>query len=72
MRIGKIASSAGYRMDGQFQNCQFLEPNFDFPNWKIFNCDNFKNFQCGKFDKFAISKILKFSQILQFQKSSIF
>ena len=34
MRIGKIASSAEYRMDEQFQNCQFLEPNFDFPNWK--------------------------------------
>ena len=34
MRIGKIASSVEYRMDEQFQNCQFLEPNFDFPNWK--------------------------------------
>ena len=32
MRIGKIASSAKYRMDEQFQNCQFLEPNFDSPN----------------------------------------
>ena len=34
MRIGKIASSAEYRMDEQFQNCQFFEPNFDFPNLK--------------------------------------
>ena len=34
MRIGKITSSAEYRMDEKFQNCQFLEPNFDFPNWK--------------------------------------
>ena len=34
MRIGKIASSAEYRMDEQFQNCQFLKPNFDFPNLK--------------------------------------
>ena len=33
MRIGKIASSAEYRMDEKFQSCQFLEPNFDFPNW---------------------------------------
>ena len=32
MKIGKIASSAEYRMDGQFQNYQFLELNFDFPN----------------------------------------
>ena len=32
MRIGKISSSAEYRMDEKFQNCQFLmEPNFDFP-----------------------------------------
>ena len=30
MRIGKIASSAEYRMDEQFKNCQFLKPNFDF------------------------------------------
>ena len=34
MRIDKIASSAEYRMDEKFQNCQFLEPNLDFPNWK--------------------------------------
>ena len=32
MRISKIASSVEYRMDEQFQNFQFLEPNFDFPN----------------------------------------
>ena len=34
MRIGEIASSTEYRMDEQFQNCQLLEPNFGFPNWK--------------------------------------
>ena len=34
MRIGKIASRAEYRMDEKCQNCQFLEPNFDFPSWK--------------------------------------
>ena len=34
MRIRKIASSAEYRIDEQFQNSQFLGPNFDFPNWK--------------------------------------
>ena len=28
----QTASSAEYQMDEQFQNCQFLEPNFDFPN----------------------------------------
>ena len=32
MRIGKIASSAEYRMGGHFQNGQFLEQNFDFTN----------------------------------------
>ena len=32
MRIDKIASSAECRMDEQFQNCQFLEPNFGFGN----------------------------------------
>ena len=48
MRIGKIASGAEYRMDEQFQNWQFLEPNFDFSNWKyleisyFFNLDNSK------------------------------
>ena len=36
MRIGKIANSAEYRMDEQFVNCQFLEPNFGFPNEKNF------------------------------------
>ena len=32
MKIAKIASSAEYRMDEQFQTCQFLEPNLDYPN----------------------------------------
>ena len=32
MRMGKIMSSAKYRMDKQFQNLQFLEPNFDLLN----------------------------------------
>ena len=32
MRIGKITSSAEYRIEEQFQNCQFLEPNVGFPN----------------------------------------
>ena len=36
MRIGKIASSAEYRMDEKFKNCQFLELNFGFQNQKFF------------------------------------
>ena len=32
MRIFKIAINAEYGMDKQFQNFQFLKPNFDFPN----------------------------------------
>ena len=31
---GQIVSSKECRMDGQFQNWQFLEPNFGFANWK--------------------------------------
>ena len=35
MEIGKIASSAEYRVDEQFRNWQFLELNFSFANWQI-------------------------------------
>ena len=31
-RISEIASSAKYRIDEQFQNCVYLELNFDFIN----------------------------------------
>ena len=34
MKIFKIESSAECKIDEQFQNCQFLEPNFQFPNEK--------------------------------------
>ena len=51
MRIGEIASSVEYRMDEQFENCQFLEPNFDFTNSK--NSRNLLTFQFGKIEKFA-------------------
>ena len=47
MRMGKIASSAEYLMDEQFQNCKFLEPNFDFLNWK--KSRNFLIFRFGQF-----------------------
>ena len=32
MRIVKIASSAKYGMDEQYQNCRFLQSNFGFSN----------------------------------------
>ena len=32
MRIDKIANSPEYRMDEQFQNCSFFQPNFGFQN----------------------------------------
>ena len=78
MRIGKIASRVEYRIEEQFQNCQFLEPNFDI-NLKIYLfsiLDNYENFKMGKYEKnsiwkfkkFAISKIRKISKISQFQK----
>ena len=54
MRMGKIASSAEYRMDEQFQNCQFLEQNFDFLNWR--KSRNFLIFQFGQFQKLEIWK----------------
>ena len=57
MRIGKIASSAEYRIDEQFQKCQFLEPNFDFLNLK--KSQNFLIFQFGQFQKLQIWKIRK-------------
>ena len=57
MRIGKIASSAEYRMDEQFQKCQFLEPNFDFPHRNKFR--NFLIFQFGQFQKLQIWKLQK-------------
>ena len=57
MRIGKSASSAEYRIDEQFQNCQFSEPNFDFPNWK--NSRNFLILLFGQFKKLQIWKIRK-------------
>ena len=57
MRIDKIASSAGYGMDEQFQNCQFLEANFDFRNLK--KSWNFLIFQFRPFQKLQIWKIGK-------------
>ena len=53
MRIGKIASSADDGMDNQFQNCQILEPNFDYPNWK----------KISKFFNFSIWTIPKTSNL---------
>ena len=87
MRIGKITSSAEYRIEEQFQNCQFLEPNVGFPNWKnsgsllicqfnqipkIPNLENFKNVEFWNFRKLSIQKIPKISLILQFRDSSNF
>ena len=65
---------AEYRMDEQFQNCQFLESNFNFSNWKKIskflnfliwtipntsNLENSKNFKFGKFKKISIWKFFK-------------
>ena len=61
MKIGKISSSAEYRMDSQFQNLLIFS-NFDsFPNWK--NSENLFIFQHVKFGKFnfPIYKIPKIS-----------
>ena len=55
MRIGKIASSVEYRMDEQFHNWKFLEPNFGYPNYK--NSRNLLIFQFEKFQEFPVLKI---------------
>ena len=64
MRISKIASSAEYRMDEQFQNCQFLEPNFDFPDW--IKSWNFLIFQFGRFQKLQVWKICNLANSKKF------
>ena len=80
MKIGKITSSAEYRMGVQLKHCQFLEPSFGFPNWK--NSRNFLISQCEQFQKFSIWKVIKkfnlencknfphftISEIIEFQK----
>ena len=61
MRIGKIASSAEYRLDKQFQNL-LIFLNFDsFPNWK--NSVNLLIFQFREFQKCIIKKISQFPKI---------
>ena len=71
MRIGKIANSAKYRMDEQFVNYQFIEPNFGFLNvknsgevqnleWSNVERPIFRNFQITniKIAKMSFSIIL--------------
>ena len=68
MRIGNIASSAEYRMDEQFQNFQFLEPNLDFPNWKkISKFLNFQNWTIAKTSNLKNSKNLQFGNFTKIQ-----
>ena len=69
MRIGKISSSVEYRMDEHFRNCQFLERNFDFRNWK--NCRNLLIFQFRHFQTFWIRKIPKISNLENYENSQI-
>ena len=79
MAIGKNRSSAKYRRDEQFQNWQFLEPNFDITNWNllIFQFEKFKKFPFRNFWKivnFENSKTLKIVNVknfknIQFSKS---
>ena len=67
MRIGKIANSAEYRKDEQFQNCEILVVQIEkkFRNlliWtisKICNLGNSKDLQFRKFQKIAIWEIRK-------------
>ena len=61
MRIDEISRSTEYRMDEQFQNCQFSEPIFDFINWK--NSRSLLILQFKQFQKFAIREIPKMSNL---------
>ena len=73
MRIGKISSSAEYRMDEQFQNLTIFGVKFWFSKFKKFyKFSNIFNFQISeysqflKFQKVPIRKILQLSKISQF------
>ena len=61
MRIGKISSSAEYRMEKQFQNLLIVLNFHSFPNWK--NSDNLLFFQVVKFSKFVNFPIYKIHKI---------
>ena len=59
----QISSGSEYRMDGQFQNWQFLDPNFGFPKWdhsKNLFILQFRQFQDLQFNKFKIFQFRKF------------
>ena len=59
MRIGKIASSAEYRMDEQSQNLLIFGISIVF--WIEKNSGNLLILQFGNFQKFPIYKITKIS-----------
>ena len=61
MRIGKMASSAEYRMDKQFQNFQFLKPNFGFSSFLVVQFGQFQKFLSWKVQKFGFRKIPEIS-----------
>ena len=72
MRMGKIASSAEYRMDKQFQNLLIFGISIVFQIEKILkflkifellNSGNFLIFQLRKFLKFLIYEIPKMSNL---------
>ena len=54
MRIGGIASSEEYRMDGEFQNLPIFSQIFIFQIEK--NTENFQNFTTFKIVKFPLSR----------------
>ena len=80
-----IASSAKYRMDEQFQNCEFSQFSFSnlkeiskFLNFPILtipetlNLENSKKFQCGQFRNFKFGKFQKFPKSSDFEIHQIF
>ena len=58
---GQIWELAKFRMDEQFQNCQFSQPNFGFLNWK--NSRNLLIAQFGQFQKLWFWKLPKISDL---------
>ena len=68
MRIGKIAKSAEYRMDEQFQNLLIFGDKFWF--FKLIFFSNFPNFTMSKIVKFpllTIHKIIGFLKLFYFK-----
>ena len=75
MRISKVASSAQYIIDEQFENCPYFSQILVLQIEKILEIcwfSNSDNFKFRKFPEFPTRKIQKNFKTFQFLKSSTF